>query len=79
MSKPYGYSVKSRETFGLDPAVYRVHIGVYRHDVKVLTRAELAMLEAQLSQVADLRDDPPLVAPAKRRARSPRATKSTKG
>lgn len=48
MPTAYGYNVKSRETYGLDPAVYHVHVGVTRRDGEPLSKQELAAIQAAL-------------------------------
>ena len=54
----YGYSIKARDSRGLDPAKYTVNIGVHRVDGEALTEEELAAIRAALAPEAQ----PPLQA-----------------
>lgn len=70
----YGYSVKARDSHGLDPDTYRVHIGVARRDGKALTAAELKKIEAALRPATAPDDRRPGAASAKA---APRARSSS--
>lgn len=72
----YGYSVKARDSHGLDPDTYRVHIGVARRDGKALTAAERKKIEAALRPATAPDDRRPGAAAAKGvpRARTSSAT-----
>lgn len=54
MSVPaYGYSVPAADTHGLDPAVFRVMIGVHRRDGEALTDEQITAIKAALAPLVD--------------------------
>lgn len=83
MPNAYGYSVKSRETYGLDPAVYQVHVGVTRRDGEALGKRELEALQAALEAARATDDQRPVAgeeasAKGQRKAATKRTSKPRK-
>lgn len=52
MPTTFAYGVQAQDTFGLDPDVFHVHIGVHRKDGRALTAEQLAAIMAALGPLA---------------------------
>jgi hypothetical protein len=87
MPTAYGYSIKSRETFGLDPATYHVSIGVSRRDGEALSASELRAIASALDAARSPDERRPIAgtpgeapaAPAKGKAKSKATSTTSKG